>query len=113
MEVKPNLRFRAFYLIFILYSAQTGVGVMGLPRYIFKEAHRDSWISILIAYVFMVILLYVMFHILKQYESADIFGIQVDVFGRFFGTILGSRSEEHTSELQSRENLVCRLLLEK
>src|SRR5690606_40921166 len=28
--------------------------------------------------------------------------------GRFF-----RRSEEHTSELQSRENLVCRLLLEK
>src|SRR5690606_40515337 len=27
--------------------------------------------------------------------------------------ILQERSEEHTSELQSRENLVCRLLLEK
>src|SRR5436309_4677064 len=27
--------------------------------------------------------------------------------------ILARRSEEHTSELQSRENLVCRLLLEK
>src|SRR6266511_3122754 len=26
---------------------------------------------------------------------------------------MGVRSEEHTSELQSRENLVCRLLLEK
>src|SRR5690606_41559591 len=26
---------------------------------------------------------------------------------------LAKRSEEHTSELQSRENLVCRLLLEK
>src|SRR5690606_40413569 len=26
---------------------------------------------------------------------------------------LNDRSEEHTSELQSRENLVCRLLLEK
>src|SRR5207302_8015912 len=26
---------------------------------------------------------------------------------------LSGRSEEHTSELQSRENLVCRLLLEK
>src|SRR5690606_40389777 len=25
----------------------------------------------------------------------------------------GTRSEEHTSELQSRENIVCRLLLEK
>src|SRR5436309_12484555 len=29
------------------------------------------------------------------------------------GRLLSSRSEEHTSELQSRENLVCRLLLEK
>src|SRR5690606_21736202 len=27
--------------------------------------------------------------------------------------IIGVRSEEHTSELQSRENIVCRLLLEK
>src|SRR5690606_40016099 len=29
------------------------------------------------------------------------------------GHFVGRRSEEHTSELQSRENLVCRLLLEK
>src|SRR5690606_39800252 len=27
--------------------------------------------------------------------------------------VIEARSEEHTSELQSRENLVCRLLLEK
>src|SRR5690606_4172065 len=31
----------------------------------------------------------------------------------FAQTIARPRSEEHTSELQSRENLVCRLLLEK
>src|SRR5690606_41611224 len=31
----------------------------------------------------------------------------------FLGCALQLRSEEHTSELQSRENLVCRLLLEK
>src|SRR2546429_5366565 len=29
------------------------------------------------------------------------------------GTVTGRRSEEHTSELQSRLHLVCRLLLEK
>src|SRR2546430_8574222 len=28
-------------------------------------------------------------------------------------TFIGERSEEHTSELQSQSNLVCRLLLEK
>src|SRR2546430_4787338 len=31
----------------------------------------------------------------------------------FVGTRRGPRSEEHTSELQSQSNLVCRLLLEK
>src|SRR5690625_5909115 len=30
-----------------------------------------------------------------------------------FGPVLRARSEEHTSELQSRGHLVCRLLLEK
>src|SRR5690606_41282078 len=35
-----------------------------------------------------------------------------DMKGRMGSTDEG-RSEEHTSELQSRENLVCRLLLEK
>src|SRR3712207_7748550 len=29
------------------------------------------------------------------------------------GFVMGERSEEHTSELQSRQYLVCRLLLEK
>src|SRR5438874_9988380 len=29
------------------------------------------------------------------------------------GLVTGTRSEEHTSELQSRRDLVCRLLLEK
>src|SRR5436309_15376330 len=36
-----------------------------------------------------------------------------DVLAAVAGEINRKRSEEHTSELQSRENLVCRLLLEK
>src|SRR2546427_9507197 len=32
---------------------------------------------------------------------------------RLVGVDAGGRSEEHTSELQSQSNLVCRLLLEK
>src|SRR3712207_8243942 len=31
----------------------------------------------------------------------------------YLGTLLAGRSEEHTSELQSRQYLVCRLMLEK
>src|SRR2546430_10723281 len=39
---------------------------------------------------------------------------RLPAIGRPFAQrILGQRSEEHTSELQSQSNLVCRLLLEK
>src|SRR2546426_6004696 len=44
------------------------------------------------------------------------FHLQVDLdvaVGRFHGSVAQPRSEEHTSELQSPCNLVCRLLLEK
>src|SRR5690242_21174352 len=37
----------------------------------------------------------------------------VNISGMSFGAISAPRSEEHTSELQSHVNLVCRLLLEK
>ena len=44
-------------------------------------------------------------------------GIMIVVGGTLSATLLtfplADRSEEHTSELQSRRNLVCRLLLEK
>src|SRR3712207_8887869 len=37
----------------------------------------------------------------------------ISCFSGFEGKDKGKRSEEHTSELQSRQYLVCRLLLEK
>src|SRR5690625_6502248 len=39
--------------------------------------------------------------------------VAVDVWTRPWDSVSGTRSEEHTSELQSRGHLVCRLLLEK
>src|SRR5690606_40052416 len=48
--------------------------------------------------------------------SSQEFGKVVPVLGgagRHVEALADRRSEEHTSELQSRENLVCRLLLEK
>src|SRR2546428_8054388 len=38
---------------------------------------------------------------------------QRENIAKMFRSTLGQRSEEHTSELQSRSDLVCRLLLEK
>src|SRR5688572_32275316 len=49
-------------------------------------------------------------------RSAKVGGIEpssVHVFNFFWHSCGACRSEEHTSELQSQSNLVCRLLLEK
>src|SRR5207253_3533490 len=53
----------------------------------------------------------------KPFDVHDIIarivdGSEFDEFKKLYGTTL-IRSEEHTSELQSRGHLVCRLLLEK
>src|SRR5436309_11357704 len=45
--------------------------------------------------------------------SAGAFGLVAAFAMLYSERSLTIRSEEHTSELQSRENLVCRLLLEK
>src|SRR2546430_11503219 len=39
--------------------------------------------------------------------------IALTIYSGMFAKQMGMRSEEHTSELQSQSNLVCRLLLEK
>src|SRR5690606_39465443 len=50
-------------------------------------------------------------------RAEDVAAAMADAFRRAAGpdgvVYFPARSEEHTSELQSRENLVCRLLLEK
>src|SRR5690625_6301618 len=46
-------------------------------------------------------------------DEIAIVKVYIDVAGKQNQLITGKRSEEHTSELQSRGQLVCRLLLEK
>src|SRR5690606_40806901 len=46
-------------------------------------------------------------------RKAALAGVFADQVGIGSDVDAADRSEEHTSELQSRENLVCRLLLEK
>src|SRR5690349_23809746 len=52
---------------------------------------------------------------LMKWADLLIRGSRLEEIDRFFRTIAVQfhRSEEHTSELQSRRDLVCRLLLEK
>src|SRR5436309_9750629 len=57
--------------------------------------------------------LYAAYAIAAALLQARATGRGVHIDASMFGASLAMRSEEHTSELQSREKLVCRLLLEK
>src|SRR5690554_7400727 len=85
-----------------------------------------SLILLLIQYVYELILLILahhlsgcksrkLFFIIQIYFRKKIFSFLPETFACFFYETDGkntTRSEEHTSELQSRPHLVCRLLLE-
>lgn len=90
ISVKKGIAIRPLYLFFIIATLQSGIGIITDPRDIYLEAKQDSWLSILIAYLLLIIVLYVMFAILDRYENADIFGIQADIFGKWIGKTLGT-----------------------
>src|SRR5690606_27827572 len=87
------------------------------------QVQYESWVSVLprqpqrFRQVFQFSLLgkrYVLGAVSAEFIRAVWDTVVFTVVAVFFETVLGMiRSEEHTSELQSREKLVCRLLLEK
>jgi len=88
LHPKESLLFNAFLLMFIIHSVQSGVGIVGLPRIIFLDAKHDAWIAVFLAGVLTSVILWSMIMMLKQYDSADLYGIHVDVFGKWLGNFL-------------------------
>ncbi|KHE67311.1 GerAB/ArcD/ProY family transporter, partial [Halobacillus sp. BBL2006] len=89
LTIKPDVAVSAFYLFFIVHTIQTGTGIMGVPRILFLEAGPDAWISVLIAGVYLHFIAWIMISILREYESADIIGIQCDLYGKYIGVSIG------------------------
>ncbi|WP_223593256.1 GerAB/ArcD/ProY family transporter [Neobacillus bataviensis] len=88
LHPRVGLLFNAYLLMFFIHKVQTGVGIVGLPRIVYLDSKHDAWISVFLAGVITGILIWVMFIMLKQYDSADLYGIQVDIYGRWIGNFL-------------------------
>src|SRR2546422_5300214 len=73
-------------------SGPTSRGILGTPEYMAPEQMQPGF---------------------KLDARADIYALASIAYHMLSGRPPFSRSEEHTSELQSRLHLVCRLLLEK
>ncbi|MFJ5757653.1 GerAB/ArcD/ProY family transporter [Neobacillus sp. NPDC093182] len=85
LHPKEGLLINAFMLVFIIHGVQVGVGLAGLPRVVYLEAKHDAWISVFLAGIVTSVVLVFMVQMLKQYDSADLYGIHVDVFGKWAG----------------------------
>jgi len=88
-EVKKGNTISAFLAGFMVHGTQLGVGVLGFQRIIAKESGHDAWISVIMAGLVTHLTVWVIVKTLQKYPSADIYGIQVDVFGKWIGTCLG------------------------
>lgn len=89
IEVKKGNTISAFLAGFMVHGTQLGVGVLGFQRIIAKESGHDAWISVIMAGLVTHLTVWVIVKTLQKYPSADIYGIQVDVFGKWIGTSLG------------------------
>src|SRR5690625_3362132 len=101
-------------LILFLLLVLQGVAVDLLPRFLVSGQ------TFIISHWVFVILIYITIYYddnlsFNAVVYGVIFGLLIDiVYTNVLGVYMFTyRSEEHTSELQSRGHLVCRLLLEK
>jgi spore germination protein (amino acid permease) len=90
VNLHPNegLLFNAFMLVFIIHSIQAGVGMAGLPRIVYLEAKHDAWISVFLGGLTASVVLWFITKMLRQYENTDLYGIHLDVFGKWLGSAL-------------------------
>ncbi|MFC7684990.1 GerAB/ArcD/ProY family transporter [Ureibacillus sp. GCM10028918] len=80
--------FNAPVLFFVICKVQIGVGVMGFQSLIYEDAKQDSWISIIISFLASHLIVIIMFKVLEMYDSNDIYGITLDLFGKYLGNFI-------------------------
>lgn len=88
LQINPAQTFNAPLLFFIVTKVQIGVGVYGFQSLIYTDAKQDSWISIIISFLASHIIVFIMFKILEMYDSNDVYGINLDLFGKYLGNFL-------------------------
>ncbi|MED1722373.1 GerAB/ArcD/ProY family transporter [Brevibacillus parabrevis] len=89
IEISKGNTISAFLAGAMVHAVQIGVGMLGFQRVIAKESGHDAWISVVMAGLVTQLTVWVIVKTLQKYRSADLYGIQEDVFGKWLGKSLG------------------------
>lgn len=82
-----NEQFQASMLIVAIIGTQIGIGIAGFQRIIYNEAKQDSWLSVIIAGIFVQLILWVIIKTLQTEQNADLYGLNVYAFGKWLGKL--------------------------
>ncbi|MCP8966983.1 GerAB/ArcD/ProY family transporter [Ectobacillus ponti] len=87
-SVPPENAFQAMLVIFVVASAQTGIGLAVFQRFVYAYAKQDAWIAVIAAALFVHLTLFVILRTLRRYGTKDLFEIHHAVFGKWAGGAL-------------------------
>lgn len=88
LHISNDQKINASLFFYVVSAAQIGVGIHGFQRVIVKEAGHDAWISVILATLFSHIVVFIMIKTLELFPSNDLYGIHLDIFGKYFGSFL-------------------------
>ncbi|MGR3775590.1 spore germination protein [Bacillus paramycoides] len=83
-KVQEKYQISPVFVFFLIHSAQFGAGVLGFARIIAKAAGYDGWIGVLIAGIYIHILLWMMYFLLKE-TNGNLIDLQRQTFGKWLG----------------------------
>ena len=89
VNIPDQLKFRAAYLFFVLYTIMVGVGFVPYPRDVYEVAGQDSWLIVILAGILVHLVMMIIIFCLKSYGNTDLHGILQQTFGRWIGKLIG------------------------
>lgn len=75
----------SYYLVFfIIHATQFGIGVLGFQKIVVKEAGHDAWIAVILAGLYIHILIWMMYRILRN-ANGSLMAVHKKVYGKWIG----------------------------
>ena len=88
MKFLPSNQITLSQFFFFMLHAQVGLAILSLPHDLSEKVGHDGWISIIISALFVQLLLFLYYYLMKQFPDKTFYEVTQTVFGPFLGKCL-------------------------